>query len=46
MKSIPEGTTYMVCSRLCGTEQLAFEEKFQNNPGPIYQYKIKSSIGD
>lgn len=37
------GTTYIVCSRLCGTAQLVLDGKFQNNPGPIYQYKTRSS---
>jgi len=40
--SVTGGTTYIVCSRLCGTVQLVLDGKFQNNPGPIYQYKTRS----
>ncbi len=40
--SVTGRTTYIVCSRLCGTMQLFLDGKFQNNPGPIYQYKTRS----
>lgn len=40
--SVTGRTTYIVCSRLCGTVQLVLDGKFQNNPGPIYQYKTRS----